>query len=624
MRPLLSLLALCATFTSSAAQDAPSPARTHGEFEGRPTTLSAPAEALPGAPWVLRVGPPDEEPDLDRALVAAGFHVASIDVADLYGAPRAVELIEGFHRSMVARGLDARPALEGFGREAMGALNFAREFPERVSCIVLANAVCNVKSWPAGLGKGAAAPDEWARCKAAWGLDDDAIGSFNGNPIDNVLPMANAHIPILLGADERDATVPYAENTQVMARRYRDIGGRVTVVLCEGGLPPEPQRADFIHRHAVERDDFIELRDGLDNFRRAVAGTDMIRVGFLGGSITANHGWREMAMADLSARFGRGRFEFFNAGIPSMGSTPGAFRLERDLLGFGPLDLLVVEAAVNDSTNGRTPEEMLRGMEGIVRRALAADFHTDVVFLHFADPEKLADYAAGRVPTVIAQHERVAEHYGLPSLDLAREVHARIDAGEFTWKDDFKDLHPSMFGQRLYWRSFMRVFETAWAQPPPTGDKVPHELRAPLDEQSYDAGRFLGLDSARLVSGWQKNLAWRPAAGATRPGFVDVPALVRAEPGGELRLTFRGRAIGVLVAAGPDAGVLEFSIDGGPFERRPLFTRWSAGLHLPWVHVLQTGLDPTTDHELALRVGEQQLAGSSGRAARILDFVVNE
>lgn len=59
------------------------------------------------------------------------------------------------------------------------------------------------------------------------------------------------------------------------------------------------------------------------------------------------------------------------AGIPSLGSVPHAFRLETDVLSRGPLDLLFVEAAVNDHNyDGQTNAAALalRGMEGVVRQ----------------------------------------------------------------------------------------------------------------------------------------------------------------------------------------------------------------------------------------------------------------
>ena len=54
----------------------------------------------------------------------------------------------------------------------------------------------------------------------------------------------------------------------------------------------------------------------------------------------------------------------------------------------------------------------------------------------------------------------------MPSIDLAREVTERIDAGEFSWDGDFKNLHPSPFGMSVYARSIERLFDAAWKQPP--------------------------------------------------------------------------------------------------------------------------------------------------------------
>ncbi|MBT6763373.1 MAG: hypothetical protein HOA90_02445, partial [Prolixibacteraceae bacterium] len=88
------------------------------------------------------------------------------------------------------------------------------------------------------------------------------------------------------------------------------------------------------------------------------------RVVFLGGSITHNPGWRDSVCNYLQQKFPETEFDFINAGIPSMGSTPGAFRFKRDVLKNGLVDLLFVEAAVNDDTNRRTSKEITRAMEG--------------------------------------------------------------------------------------------------------------------------------------------------------------------------------------------------------------------------------------------------------------------
>ena len=56
----------------------------------------------------------------------------------------------------------------------------------------------------------------------------------------------------------------------------------------------------------------------------------------------------------------------------------------------------------------------------------------------------------------------MAERYGVPTLDITEEIYERIKRGEFTWKDDFKGVHPSPFGQQLYADSIERLLDEAW------------------------------------------------------------------------------------------------------------------------------------------------------------------
>ena len=128
----------------------------------------------------------------------------------------------------------------------------------------------------------------------------------------------------------------------------------------------------------------------------------------------------------------------------------------------------------------------------------------------------------------------------------------------------------------------------------------------PLDEKSYFRGRLVDLKQAVLGDGWAMVPDWRPTDKVgTRKGFVDVPALVSEKPGAEMRLKFEGTAVGILVAAGPDAGTVEYRVDGSPFASRNLYTQWSDGLHLPWAQVLNAELEQG-QHEM---VDQGPLAG---------------
>ncbi len=371
--------------------------------------------------------------------------------------------------------------------------------------------------------------------------------------------------------------------------------------------------------------DYFTQRGKADNCRASFFNKNG-RVAFLGGSITHNPGWREMVCKYLENRFPETDFEFINAGIPSMGSTPGAFRIGRDVLSRGPVDLLFVEAAVNDSTNSRTAVEQVRGMEGIVRQAWSSNPATDIVFLYFSDTRKTAFYNQGKVPDVINNHEKVAAYYGISSLNLALEVAERIRSGQFEWDKDFKDVHPSPFGQRLYAQSIIRMLNHIWQGPDPERTAIiPKELPdALLDENSYLNGRLVDINSAETGPGWEIEKNWQPADSAgTRKGFVNVPMLEAEKPGAELKFRFSGRAVGIFVAAGPDAGIINYSIDEGPEKILDLFTQWSSHLHLPWAHVLEAEAARQKTHTLSLTVSENRNQESTGHAVRIAHFLVN-
>lgn len=375
---------------------------------------------------------------------------------------------------------------------------------------------------------------------------------------------------------------------------------------------------------AVHSADYFELRDGLSNSRIVFKQTKQGRVVFLGGSITNMKGWKERVAEDLKRRFPETKFDFINAGIPSTGSTPGAFRLECDVFRNGQVDLLFEEAAVNDSTNGRSDIEQTRAMEGIVRHARKLNPNIDIVIMHFVDPDKMKSYNQGKTPRVIQNHEKVAAHYKVPSINLALEVTERINRKEFTWEKDFKNLHPSPFGHALYGKTIARCFDAAWKDKATAEKPTPYPLPSKLDEYCYDTGKLLPPNKATLLHGFKRNPKWaNKVGGGTRPGFVNVPVLEGDQPGDHFQFEFQGTAIGIFIAAGPDAGIIEYKIDQGEWTKKDLFTRWSRGLHIPWLYVLEAELHPKERHILHVRIAKDKNSKSKGHACRIVHFAIN-
>ncbi|HKJ80095.1 MAG TPA: SGNH/GDSL hydrolase family protein [Prolixibacteraceae bacterium] len=370
--------------------------------------------------------------------------------------------------------------------------------------------------------------------------------------------------------------------------------------------------AEFHHHRRSLKNSFLKFQNEKEG-----------RVVFLGGSITHNPGWRDSVMNALQSKFPETSFDFINAGIPSMGSTPGAFRFRRDVLKNGPVDLLFVEAAVNDATNQRNPNEIIRGMEGIVRHAFKANATTDIVMMHFVDPAKMEMYRKNEIPEVLQLHEKVANHYQIPTINLAKEVTSRIDAGEFDWKNDFVDLHPSPFGQNIYFQSIKSYLEKEWATDFSNKKITKVEIPKPVDSYSYGRGYLVEPNPPGTINGWEMVENWRPADGAsTRENYTNVSMLIGTYPGQIIKFPFKGNAVGIAVAAGPDAGIIEYSVDGAAWQQLDLFTKWSKNLHLPWYYTLASGLK-NRKHMLQMRMADENNRKSKGNICRLRYFYFN-
>lgn len=368
---------------------------------------------------------------------------------------------------------------------------------------------------------------------------------------------------------------------------------------------------------------FHEMRSGLANSFHVFQTTQKGRVAFMGGSITEASGWRDSVCAYLQQLFPETRFEFINAGISSTGSTPGAFRFQRDVLKNGKVDLFFEEAAVNDPTNGFTGIYQIRGMEGIIRQALLSNPDMDIVLMHCVDPEKIAAYQSGKIPEVIRQHEKVAQRYKINTIHLAREVAERIQAGEFSWEKDFKDLHPSPFGHGVYAHSIRTFLKNAYERSKKSTAK-PHPLPRMIDKFSYAGGRYVSVTQAAVGKGFTFVPSWVPTdKSPTRKQYVQVPALVGETPGDSLNFSFTGRAIGICITSGPDAGIIRYSIDGKYMGEKSLFTKWSRSLHLPWYVLLEDEL-PEGTHQVSITISDRKDGNSLGHAVRIQQFLVNE
>ena len=198
---------------------------------GREAIIVVPKDPAEGKPWIWRARFFGHEPQLDVAMLERGFHLAYIDVAGMFGSPEAVALWDDYYKYLTeTHGLAPRCVLEGMSRGGLIVYNWSAANPEKVCCIYADAPVCDIKSWPGGRGVGKGSPASWEQCLAAYGMTEDEALAYRSNPIDNLNPLATAGVRLLHVVGDADQAVPVAENTAIIERRYKQLGGSIEVI----------------------------------------------------------------------------------------------------------------------------------------------------------------------------------------------------------------------------------------------------------------------------------------------------------------------------------------------------------------------------------------------------------
>ena len=223
---------------------------------GRQCTVVRPWRTAASHPYAWRGEFFGHEPQTDLALLARGYHIVYVNAQNLFGSPRAMAIWEQFHALLGRAGLNGKIALIGMSRGGLYCYHWAALHPETVAVLYGDAPVCDFKSWPGGAGRDSTTKGDWLGLKQCYGFKDDAEAfAYPQNPVDNLAPLAKAGIPIIHVVGQADTVVPVRENTDIIERRYRELGGTIQVIRKPGVehhphslANPEPI-VDFILGH---------------------------------------------------------------------------------------------------------------------------------------------------------------------------------------------------------------------------------------------------------------------------------------------------------------------------------------------------------------------------------------
>jgi pimeloyl-ACP methyl ester carboxylesterase len=190
-------------------------------------TVMAPKRAAPGTPWVFRADFVTRDALVDLALLGKGFHIVVGLVPTDSNGP-VLQQWNAVYKYLTDHGFSKKPVLEGAGGAAGEAYAWAIANSDKVSCIYGENPVLH-----SNLSK--------------------------EQPLDNLAPLAKADVHLLHVCGSLD---PWLNSqTRVAERRYRELGGQITIIEKEGEghypLAPKDRQpvVDFIIKRAAATGD---------------------------------------------------------------------------------------------------------------------------------------------------------------------------------------------------------------------------------------------------------------------------------------------------------------------------------------------------------------------------------
>ncbi|MFI4911241.1 MAG: SGNH/GDSL hydrolase family protein [Sedimentisphaeraceae bacterium JB056] len=330
----------------------------------------------------------------------------------------------------------------------------------------------------------------------------------------------------------------------------------------------------------------VAVRNGLPNLYSKLEAGEDVTIAYFGGSITAQNGYRMQTFKWFEENWPQCEFTQVNAAIGGTGSELGAFRLYDDVLSNDP-DLVFIEFAVNDyGASQNSQKNVEESMEGIIRQIINNNPQTDMCLVYTITESMIEDMKAGKMLPSIAAHEKVADHYGLPSVNVGSVVADLENEGKLVMKGQ-QGLMQAVSGDSLNEtvevgvnEKGQVVFSKDGVHPyPNSGHKIytqciveaiallrgdaenkEHEQLPCLNENNLEKAKMVSLSMANLKGDWKK---YNPEGGVVSSWIADkMPEMMVAKSiGDSIEFRLNGFVAGFYDVMGPSAGVVECQVD---------------------------------------------------------------
>ncbi len=361
--------------------------------------------------------------------------------------------------------------------------------------------------------------------------------------------------------------------------------------------------------------DCYQVRGGIPNSQHYFQAN---RVGnqylfFIGNSVLAGTG-----LKDSNLRYSAQMIKGFKKHFPSAtmierrqthpgGSWFALYRCSRGQAVFGEQiasgHLAILDFAADDPNTDI--EQVKASLEGVIRQITLYRATHSRILVYTLTPEILQAYKAGKTPEYIRVSEQLAEHYGIPSLNLAQYAAQKIIAGEISFAAFSADgINPTDAGAKIYAEAVAKFVDALMPANPVPDKPKQYKLPTQLFPETDDNGRIVAYEDQQV----KRSGNWKDGQASPIGPFRHL--LVSHEPGAALTLKFKGSEIGIIDVVDKDSADYEYSVDKAPF-RKLAAPKDVTGPTMRPVS-LAKGIDRKAEHELVLKVASPGTARMGG------------
>lgn len=200
-------------------------------FEERECTVVHPTVESNGI-WLWKAEYFDAFPNLEEAMVQRGYHIVFIDHDNRWATPASIDQSARFLKFVSEKyGLKQRGVAVGMSCGGLISATLAEKYPELIDVLYLDAPVMNILSL-AGLGEMKEPSVDAFRLEIfdSYNLSIASLVTFRGSPIDNMQPLIDHKIPVIMLYGNMDKVVIYRENGKVLEDFYRANGGTIKVI----------------------------------------------------------------------------------------------------------------------------------------------------------------------------------------------------------------------------------------------------------------------------------------------------------------------------------------------------------------------------------------------------------